>query len=140
MKLFSALILSLFLMSLVSAYSDYNSYSYSSTKTSGSSYGVQYQKTVNYDKTTENIYTPYGKETRTSYNRVVRETAVPAHRNRYGNSCDNYYYDYDCSGYPPTNYRYRQVYNKNNYPQETYTNPYYYKPMMDNSGAYNWRY
>jgi len=136
-KLFSTLFLIVFLISFVSAYVDYNSYSYSSTRTTGSSYGWQEQKTVNYNKQSETIYTPYGKETRVSYNRVVSEKTIPVYR--YGNSCNTYYYDYDCSGYPPSNFRNRNVYNSADY-TESYTMPYYHKPMVDNSGAYNWRY
>lgn len=54
----------------------------------------------------------------------------------------NYYNSYDLPK-DRTNWRYKQGFNSDYYPyyeDYVYTEPYYYSPIKDSSGAYNWRY
>lgn len=51
------------------------------------------------------------------------------------------YYSYDYAGYPPSNFRYKQVYNQVQYGKDDYTKPYYYEPRYDSREQhFNWRY
>lgn len=109
--------------------------------------------------TTKTFYvnTPYGYERKTvrSMETIRKTSNSPSYYSGYfrpaysttkisydtRTSGQKYYYDYDYSGYPSTNFRYRQVYNSGDYSGNKYTDSYYYAPKFDSSlGHYNWRY
>jgi hypothetical protein len=111
------------------------------------------------DNSYENSYVYNHRVTRDSYvtrsfvrdnpwnggNRAVRRTGYSDNVYGSGDSCSNHYNWYDCSGYPSTNYRYREVYHPYSwdsaYGEDEYTAQYYYQVMYDsNLGYYNWRY
>lgn len=108
-------------------YGDYNYKDYHSTTSKGYYGGPSYTKTVDYTKSTDKVYLPYGGyETRTHYTKVVRET--PDYYSGYGGS---YYAGYRFSSRAPYSY-----YNYG--PDRAYGN-YYYKPVSYNS-IYGWSY
>ncbi|MBI3334119.1 hypothetical protein HYZ97_01410 [Candidatus Pacearchaeota archaeon] len=95
-------------------------------------------KTVESRRTVQTVVDYYGTERRVSSDRIVREDRNPCEYARYyGRSCD--YYADTCAGYPSTHYRYRGMYQPRQY-VEVYAQPYYYRPSIDSSGAYDWRY
>lgn len=127
LKLFSAFVLSLFLVSLASAYY-YPDYTYGNSR-----------ETVSVERTkTEVIHHPYGTERKTT---KVTETS------RVNNFLPQYYPTRYVSPnfYPyysntPT-YNHYQRANWYNDGRESYPDNYYYKPRFDYyQGSYNWRY
>lgn len=131
-KLFSALVLSLFLVSMASAYY-YPDYSYGNSR-----------ETVSVERSkTEVIHHPYGTERKTT---KITETS------RVNNFLPQYYPTtrYDSPNFYPyvskTNHRnnnayYYPVSNWYNDGQANYPDDYYYKPRFDTyQGSYNWRY
>ena len=75
----------------------FDTYSYSSTRSYGDSFGLSYQKITNYNKLNEVRYLRDGSiERTTSYVRTVRETPDYRYPNYYGNSYygNSYYGNY----------------------------------------------
>ncbi|MEK6910515.1 MAG: hypothetical protein AABW82_01970 [Nanoarchaeota archaeon] len=131
-KLFSALVLSLFLISMASAYY-YPDYTYGNSR-----------ETVSVERSkTEVIHHPYGTERKTT---KITETS------RVNNFLPQYYPTtrYNSPNFYPytgsSNFRnqptyYYPVLNWYNDGQANYPDDYYYKPRFDTyQGSYNWRY
>lgn len=144
--IFLSIISALLVLQFASAgYSDsyYHSYKSSSSNIYGSSYGVDYIKTKDYERTRTTTYLPYGgKEVQTHIIRTTREQPRRYYQDYYnqGNSCDRNYYG--CPSNSDGYWRYQTNYRMNDYPvADSYSGNYYYKPQYDwHKGYYNWRY
>lgn len=155
-------ILSIFLVSTVSAYSiwepKYESYRLGSSTHSGGAYS----STSTYEKTVVENEDRFGSDSVTTIKKTESESYAPTRSidYTYRYNSDNYgkYYsdrydsDYgyryiDSKGYgrtvyPESNWRYKQVYHNYDYPNENdYGYDYYYAPRYDwHQEIYNWRY
>lgn len=99
---------------------------------------VKYSDNNGYDKTTYrqvinrknvNGYESYSYSQ--SYSSSSKNTYYSPRYTQTISSGEKYYYLEDMDGYAPSHFRYRPVYSQKEY---------YYKPMMNPSGYYDWRY